>query len=326
MKLSVIVTTRNRANAVVRCLDSIAAARARAAPLDAEIVVVDNGSTDDTAARLGAWAAASPACVRVLSEPRAGKARALNLALRSAGGDLLAITDDDCRLHAEHLNDLLRHAAADTDLVLRGGRIELGDPTDLPVSIDIRPTRLRWHLTKQAQQENVAGCIIGCNVTMRRALVERLGPFDEYFGPGSNIGSGEDTEYAFRAYLSGIVLEHVPDMTVFHDHGRNTRAAASAVLRRYMIGAGALNMKYGMRYPVLWRQTYWDLKDVANEVLTGSNTFLPDIGFSHRDKLACVVRGVLRYLLMRKRRNARTPWDEECRDAVAASTVARRAL
>ena len=327
MKLSFIVTTRNRVHAVARCLDSIAAAVARAAPLDAEIVVVDNGSTDDTTACLAAWARGSAVPVRVLSEPRAGKARALNLALRAAGGELLAVTDDDCRLHGEHINDLLRHAAADTDLVLRGGRIELGDPTDMPVTIDTRPTRLRWQLTaSRARQENVAGCVIGCNMTMRRALIERFGPFDEDFGPGSTIGSGEDTEFAFRTYLAGIALEHVPDMTVFHHHGRNTDAAARAVLRRYMIGSGALNMKYGRQYSVLWRQTYWDLKDVVNEIITRSNTFRPEIGFSHRDKFACVVRGALRYLLLRKRRNAWTPWDEECRGALAASTAVRRAM
>src|ERR1700741_1293949 len=70
--------------------------------------------------------------LQLLSEPRAGKARALNRALRAARGELLAFTDDDCRLHPQHVNDLLRYDANDTNLVLRGGRTELGDPTDLP--------------------------------------------------------------------------------------------------------------------------------------------------------------------------------------------------
>jgi GT2 family glycosyltransferase len=327
VQLSIIVTTRNRAYAVVHCLDAIAAAVARAAPLDAEIVVVDNGSTDDTASRLAAWAGASAVPVRVLSEPRAGKARALNLALHAAAGELLAVTDDDCRLHGEHINDLLRHAAGDTDLVLRGGRIKLGDQTDRPYSIDTRPMRMRWTRTaKSPRWENVTACILGCNMTMRRALVERLGPFDEDFGPGTSIGSGDDSEFAFRAYLSGVALEHVPDMIVFHHHGRKSSAAARALFRRYMIGSGALNMKFGREYPVLWKQTYWDLKDVLKEILSTSNTLLPEIGFSHRDKLACVLRGALRYLLVRKRRGAWTPWDEECRGALAASAAARRAM
>jgi glycosyltransferase involved in cell wall biosynthesis len=97
VKLSVIVATRNRAHAITGCLDSIAAAFAKAAPLDAEIVVVDNGSTDDTPEMIDAWARANNVPVQTLSEPRAGKARALNRALRAARGELFAFTDDDCR-------------------------------------------------------------------------------------------------------------------------------------------------------------------------------------------------------------------------------------
>jgi hypothetical protein len=67
-----------------------------------------------------------------------------------------------------------------------------------------------------------------------------------------------------------------------------------------MIGSGALHTKFFFKHPNLCRQTYWDLKHVVREVLTGTNLFLPDIGFSHCDKLRCTVRGALRYFLMRK--------------------------
>lgn len=124
MRLSVIIVTKNRAHHIAPCLDSIAAAFARSAPLDAEIVIVNNGSTDNTAAAIFDWSTANTVPIRALWEPRPGKARGLNLALRVARGDLLAFTDDDCRLHPEYVNDLLRHDAADNELVLRGGRVE----------------------------------------------------------------------------------------------------------------------------------------------------------------------------------------------------------
>src|ERR1700726_4593138 len=121
MKLSFIVGTKNRAYAIRPCLDSIATAFANAAPLDAEIVIVDNGSTDNTTDTIKAWAARTSVPVRLLYEPQPGISRAHNHALRFASGELLAFTDDDCRLHPEYINDFLRYDAADAGPVLRGG-------------------------------------------------------------------------------------------------------------------------------------------------------------------------------------------------------------
>ena len=70
MKLSVIVSTRNRDYAIGQCLDSIAAAITAAAPLNAEIVIVDNGSTDNTKQIVQAWAAANPMPLQLLSRQR----------------------------------------------------------------------------------------------------------------------------------------------------------------------------------------------------------------------------------------------------------------
>jgi GT2 family glycosyltransferase len=298
MKLSVIIATRNRAHAIAGCLDSVAASLANASLLDAEIVVVDNDSQDATSAIVQQWADASPFPVRLLLEPKAGLSRAHNRALRTAQGELLAFTDDDCRLHKDYVNDLLRHHAADTELVLRGGRIELGDPTDLPLTIKTTPDRIRWNRRmNSARRQPITGQINGCNMTMRRAIVEKLGPFDERFGPPSIIPSGGDSDYLFRAYLAYITLEYVPDMAVMHFHGRKTAAVGRKLLQGYLVGNGALLAKHAWKHPNLARQTYWDVKNAIKEILSGgtSTTSLPY--FSHRDKVACSIRGALIYLL-----------------------------
>jgi GT2 family glycosyltransferase len=305
MKLSVVISTRNRAHAIVECLDSVAAALANAAPLDAEIVVVDNGSTDNTAARIKAWENACTIPVQLLSEPRPGLARAHNRALRAARGDLFAFTDDDCQLSKDYVNQLLRHDAADTDLVLRGGRIELGDATDLPLTINTGNYLIRWNRKKNsARHECLIGRINGCNMTMRRALVERVGPFDEDFGPGGRFISGGDTDYIYRAYLADATLEYVPDMTVLHHHGRKTREDGKKLLRSYMKGNGALSARYLFKHPNLCRPFYWDCKNALREIITGTNTCLPNIGFSHKDKVAYSVQGAAAYFLARKKETA----------------------
>ena len=178
-------------------------------------------------------------------------------------------------------------------------RVELGDLTDLPFTINTSPTPKRWSLALNSTRHNyISGGLNGCNMTMRRALVERLGPFDENFGPGSRMGSGDEAEYVFRAYVNGITLEYVPDMTVLHHHGLKTSEQGRALFRRYLIGWGGLHAKYLFKRH--HHQTHLDLKQVVKEVITGTNTFLPQIGFSHTDKLVCIARGALRYFLMHK--------------------------
>lgn len=85
--ISAIVPTFNRAGFLGECLDSLFG---QTRPL-AEIIVVDDGCTDDTAAVLGRYGTR----LRVLRQDNAGKAAALNNALGQVRGDLVWICDDD---------------------------------------------------------------------------------------------------------------------------------------------------------------------------------------------------------------------------------------
>ena len=151
-----------------------------------------------------------------------------------------------------------------------------------------------------ARHDSMNGKINGCNMTMRRSLVERLGLFDEDFGPGSPVTSGEDTEYFYRAYCANAAIEYVPDMAVAHHHGRKTRDDGYKLWRSYATGNGAIYAKYILKHPNLCRAFYWDCKNALKEIVTGTNTFLPDVGFSHRHKVACALRGAAIYFFMRK--------------------------
>jgi hypothetical protein len=53
------------------------------------------------------------------------------------------------------------------------------------------------------------------------------------------------------------------------------------------------------------------MKNAARETIIGANTFLPNIGFFHKDKVACAMGGAVRYFFMRKDRSAQMLWDEE---------------
>lgn len=311
MKLSVVIATRNRAHAIGACLNSVAAALAHAAPLDAEIIVVDNGSSDQTSPIVRAWANTAGVPLHHLFEPKPGLSRAHNRALLAAQGELLAFTDDDCRLTTNYVTDLLRHFEADTEPVLRGGRIELGDPFDLPLTIRTTPDPILWNRRlNSARHQPITGIINGCNMTMTRTIVEKLGPFDERFGPGSVNGSGGDSDYLFRAYLAGFTLAYVPDMAVVHWHGRKTAAEGRKLLQGYLIGTGALYARYAPTHFNLCRPFIWDCKNAVKEILAGGISTTTLDYFSHRDKVRYAMQGALRYWFIGSRASTRTLWDE----------------
>ena len=179
--ISVIVCTRNRAESLRRTLDSLHA-MAMPPTLAWEVVVVDNGSGDHTRSVTEETARATGMPVRYLLETEPGLSRARNAGARAARGEVVAFTDDDCRVDARWLAQIDAEFGADTSLAVLGGRVELYDPSDQPVSV--RRQRERTHVTSLAQ---IATFMIGCNMACRRRLLYDVGLFDVRFGraPGS---------------------------------------------------------------------------------------------------------------------------------------------
>jgi glycosyltransferase involved in cell wall biosynthesis len=266
MKLSIILCTRNREHGIAGCLDSIADALSNASlsSTDAEIIVIDNRSRDKTPAILKEWAARSGYPVRVLLGEDRGPSAGRNQGMRNARGELIALTDDDCRLDKNHVKDLLRHDAGDSELVLRGGRIEAGNPYDLPVTIKTRSERQRWHLRSAPKTSSgFSGTISSCNMALRREVLQVVGYFDEQFGPGTLLPGGEDTDFIVRAYLALVAVEYVPDMTVYHHHGRRSETEGKRLMRGYMVGTGGLCAKYLFKNPSLCRRDRSEVVDSA---------------------------------------------------------------
>lgn len=296
MDLSVIVCTRNRRDAVKTCLDSIAVAMSYVAGVAKEIVVVDNGSQDGTRDLLRSWAAGADYVTTIVEESGGGLARARNAGVAASRGKLLAFTDDDCCLSRTHLRDLVCHDGADTEPVLRGGRVELGNPLDLPCTVkcDIRRRRIdrRHHPMRDLAP---GGFILGCNMALRRIVFDKLGPFDERFGAGAIFKSGEDTDYILRAYFNDIPVEYVPDMVVYHFHGRRKPQQLITLLSGYDEGNGALYAKFLWRHPELIRPLYWDIRNGIRELFGGPKADVA-LDHSHRRKVAGNMRGMMRMI------------------------------
>ena len=238
--------------------------------MGAEIVLVDNASTDDTQDVVKEWAANASVPLRLVYEACAGLSAARNCGISVACGELVVFTDDDCRLSPTYVAELLRYDAADGDeLVMRSGSVVLGSPDDLPITIKPVAAKRRWKkpMSLLDEAQLLGGALIGCNMVMRRIVPERLGRFDEDFGAGTVRPAGEDTDYFYRAYLSGITLEIVPDLIVHHFHGRRTLEERTKLLRNYAIGNGALSFKYLFIYPRFSRHLLWAAKSAVKSAL-----------------------------------------------------------
>ena len=299
--VTLLLCTRDRAASLGGTLASITHAAAHAR-LAIEVIVVDNGSSDDTPARLAAWAADQSFTVCILHEPQAGLARARNRGLAQARGAVIAMTDDDCVLHAGYFDALAAAFAQVPAPAIVGGRILPGDPADLPVTI-----KLEDHPMRLDADAFPGGFVMGANLAFTRDVVALVGPFDDRFGAGARFVAAEDTDFLFRAKGLGIPVAYDPGFVVDHHHGRRREDAVVALLAGYGFGDGALYAKH-IRDRRIVRAIGQDLQDVWTGWRSGVRPF-PFIRSFYMFRLRWKVRGFLAYAAsaLRSRSTSRQP-------------------
>ena len=289
-QISLIVCTRNRAESLPACLNSIEQAAVANRAVEVELLIVNNGSTDATAAVLRAWQRSTSVRCRVLLAEQRGLSHARNCGLEHATGKIIAFTDDDCTVARDYLTQVERAYATDAGPALRGGRVELGDPRDLPFTIktDLAPQRFTGG--------HPGGFIHGCNLTMSRSALELVGRFDTRLGAGQPIGAAEDSDFVYRAHRSGVMVLYDPSIVVFHHHGRRDFAEVKLLQEVYNLGNGALYAKHGLRD---WKLLFRICRDIRSGLWEYFGGPLADkeFGLSHRKNLRGNLRGAMRFWL-----------------------------
>ena len=201
MRASVVVPTRDRAARLHRLLDRLERQTLPRAAF--EIVVVDDGSRDETADVLAAEAARAAGPLRVVREPVArGPAAARNAGWRAAAAEVIAFTDDDCRPEPGWLEAGLAAIACGAGLVM-GRTISDASPEELAT-----PFSRAVVLTEENPSYPT------CNAFYPRAVLEAVGGFDESF----RLPFGEDMELAWRVKKAGHASAFAADAVVVHDY------------------------------------------------------------------------------------------------------------
>ncbi len=193
---AVVVVTYDALPWVENCLDSLAGV---------ETVVVDNGSSDGTAAVAGGWA--DRLTVRTVPATRR---RGINVARNSgaaaARGDLLAFCDADDQVEPDWMEALVE-AALSADLV--GGRLDEEELNQQPHA----PRRPRHPQDRLPTALDFLPFAPGANLAIWADVLAALGGFDERFELGN-----DDVDLAFRAQLAGRRLGYAPEAVVAYRH------------------------------------------------------------------------------------------------------------
>ncbi|WP_353222221.1 glycosyltransferase family 2 protein [Salinisphaera sp. C84B14] len=213
-----VLTTRDRADRLAATLEDFA--RLRSEGFDWELLIVDNGSRDATAAVIAEASKCLP--IRMLTLDRPGKCRAQNLALEQVVGALVVFTDDDVSVDSGWLEALWGAAQRWPDADLFGGAIRvklIGDPPDWLQGENGQKIVAR-HCAEYRPREDEGYTDtppIGPNMAVRRRVLGDI-RFDENVGPdgSSDYIKGGDTDFNIALMQRGHRCVFVPNAIVGH--------------------------------------------------------------------------------------------------------------
>jgi GT2 family glycosyltransferase len=218
--LSVVIPTKDRAEALARTLDALEAQRSDGAKLEA--LVVDNGSADGTIAAVREREGASLP-IRLLEQPNGGPAAARNAAAAAATGDLLLFLGDDTEPADTNLlrAHIKLHATRPEPAYGVLGRITWTPRRPItPFMHWLENGGPQFHYAEiAAGPVDAAHYFYSSHASVKRSLFESVGGFDERF-PTAAL---EDTELGVRLVEAGLELDYHPELLVFHDHPTTPR-------------------------------------------------------------------------------------------------------
>lgn len=269
--ISVVICTYNRAEQLPRCLSSFEKIETQH---PWELIVVDNNSSDHTSDVVNNFAKSSSVKLKLVKEVQQGLGSARRCGVTHASYNIVALTDDDCYPSPNYIDALYisfeKHLKNNSNLGFIGGRVELFDKRDLPITIQTS------RQLKVYNQNTIVkpGQIHGANFAFYKHVIEEVGSFDPLFGSGARFPC-EDIDLMANCLAAGYIGIYDPDVVVYHDHGRRTKEDLVKLEESYDIGRGAFLCKHvvlgkGLRFQYF---KYWLKESIKMKFKSFGNEF-----------------------------------------------------
>jgi glycosyltransferase involved in cell wall biosynthesis len=199
-KVAIVIPTYNSATTI---LQSIEACLRQEYEGEIEVIVVDDGSTDQTSSMLSQYSN-----VHFIRQRNCGPAKARNTGWKSSKSDLICFTDSDCVPHPHWVRDFIPSFENQQVGGVGGSYNILNHEFLLAKCIQEEIYYRHKYMPKKA-------AFLGSyNACFRRKILEQVGGFDESF----RMASGEDNDLSYKVSNLGYTLIFDPHNTVGHYH------------------------------------------------------------------------------------------------------------
>ena len=234
LSVSVVLATRNRVAHAIRAALTILANSG----FD-ELLVIDQSDGYETAGALGSL---RDPRVRYIRTATRGVTTARNLGIAESGSDIVAFTDDDCRVAPDWVQRFSAVFAGDPDAAVVSGRVRV-PPEIQPLGFteNFEPHQRVWQHQFPPFGRDWG---ITANMAIRRSTIGRVGGFDPFLGAGAPLRSGGEPDFLYRVLRAGCKVINASEVVVDHLGVRAPGRPAQQLMRGYGAGTAAAFFKH----------------------------------------------------------------------------------
>lgn len=249
-KISVVICAYNAASCIQGILDSLK----QQTFTDFEIVVANDGSTDNTAA------IARAAGARVIDMKHLGLSAARNVGINNSNADIIAIIDADCHASPQWLSEIHKEIASGQTVVT--GNTQIPKSTFLGDCISGLGYPGGGHLGFEnmwpVDKDGYTNHLAGGNCAFKKEAIQKVGAFNEKL-----TITGDDVYLSMKILESGLKIKYNPQMIMTHD----ARTSVKSFLRwHYSRGKGSYFFKkhIGQLTP-FYKLRLWSTKNMIKK-------------------------------------------------------------